>query len=73
MSTVKMCDQCGDTRRMKDYELGDWITISMGAGEEITQTREFCTAACAQLGLEHLQLEHTVAMIEAVEAADEDL
>ena len=72
MSTVKMCDQCGDTRQRSDFELGDWITISMGVDGEISKTREFCTAACAQLGLERLQLEHTVAMIEAVEEADED-
>lgn len=72
MSNVKMCDQCGDTRQRHDFELGDWITISMGVDSDVSKTREFCTAACAQLGLEHMQMEHTVAMIEAVENADDD-
>lgn len=72
MSSVKMCDKCGDTRQRDDFELGDWITISMGVDRDISKTREFCTAACAQLGLEQLQLEHTVAMIEAVEEAEDE-
>lgn len=72
MSTVKMCDKCGDTRQRNDLELGDWITVSIGVDREISKTSEFCTAVCAQLGLEQMQREHTLAMIDAVEQEDDE-
>jgi hypothetical protein len=71
MSTVQMCDSCGDTRQRNDFELGDWFTISVGAGPEVSKTREFCTEACAHAGLSGLAMEHVLASIEAVEEANE--